>query len=66
MKLKLGNYNIEMIHHDPTIFTVEGILRDDECLHFRDIASKNMKRSLVSGFDKTENSSFENIFDYQK
>ena len=55
MKLKLGNYDIEIIHHDPTIFTVEQVLTDSECEHFQKIASKNMKRSMVSGFDKEQN-----------
>ena len=64
MKMKLGNYDVDMIYHDPTIFTVEGILSDAECRHFRDIASKNMKRSLVSGFDKTKNK--RNLLDYRR
>ena len=31
MKLELGNFNIEMLHHDPIIFTVEGVMSDSEC-----------------------------------
>ena len=52
MKLNLGNYDVDMIYHDPIIFTVKGILSDTECDHFQKVASENMKRSMVSGFDK--------------
>ena len=55
MKLFLGNYEVDMIHHDPIIFTVEGILTNEECDHFQRIASKGMKRSMVSGLDKQKN-----------
>ena len=54
MKIELGNFEIEMIYHDPVIFTVEGILSDAECEHFKKLASKDMKRSLVSGMDGTK------------
>ena len=52
MKLNLGNFDVEMIYHDPIVFTVRGILSDTECEHLQKIASQYMKRSLVSGFDK--------------
>jgi len=52
MKFNLGNYDVDMIHHDPIIYTVSGILTKPECEHFQAIASKNMKRSMVSGFDE--------------
>ena len=55
MKLKLGNYDTEMVFHDPTIFTVEGVMSNPECEHFKKVASLNMRRSLVSGFDKNRN-----------
>ena len=55
MKLELGNFSIEMLYHDPIIFTVEGVLSDSECEHFRKIATKSMQRSMVSGFDKERN-----------
>ena len=55
MKLDLPNFNVEMLHHDPIIFTVEGVMSNSECEHFRKIASKDMKRSMVSGFDKEKN-----------
>ena len=55
MKLFLGNYEVDMIHHDPIIFTVEGILTNEECDHFKRIASKGMKRSMVSSLDKQKN-----------
>ena len=52
MKLNLGNFDVDMIYHDPIVFTVRNLLPDAECAHFQLIASQNMKRSLVSGFDK--------------
>ncbi len=55
MKLEIANFNIEMLHHDPVIYVVEEFLTDNECDHLKDIASKDMKRSLVSGFDKEKN-----------
>jgi len=55
MKLELGNFNIEMLYHDPIIFTVEGVMSELECQHFKRVASRDLKRSLVSGFDKDKN-----------
>tara|TARA_Y100000590_G_scaffold401045_1_gene485639 strand:+ start:195 stop:836 length:642 start_codon:yes stop_codon:yes gene_type:complete len=52
MKMELGNYEVEMIYHDPMIFTVEGLLSESECEHFKEKAATNMKRSMVSGYDK--------------
>jgi len=52
MKFNVGNYDVDMIHHDPLIYTVTGILTEFECEHFQKIASEGMKRSMVSGFDK--------------
>ena len=46
MKLELGNFNIEMLYHDPIIFTIEGVLSDSECEHFKKIATKGMQRSM--------------------
>lgn len=54
MKIELGDFEIEMIYHDPVIYTVESILSDAECEHFKKLASKDMKRSLVSGMDGTK------------
>ena len=51
MKLELGNYEMEMVYHDPLIFTLKGVLSDEECKHFIDLAAGNMERSRVSGFD---------------
>ena len=51
MKLELGNYEMEMIFHDPLIFTLKGVLTDEECQHFIEIAADNLKRSRVSGYD---------------
>ena len=55
MKFNLGNYEINMVHHDPVVFTVDGILSNEECAHFRKVARQNMRRSKVSGFDKEKN-----------
>ena len=49
MKFELANFNVEMLHHDPIIFTVEGVMTDSECEHFRKIVAKDMKRSMVTG-----------------
>ena len=50
--MKLGNLEVEMIHHDPIIFTVASIVSEPECNHLKNLAFKDMKRSTVSGFDK--------------
>ena len=42
MKLELGNYEMEMIFHDPLIFTLKGVLTDEECQHFIEIAADNL------------------------
>lgn len=55
MKLEIGNFNIQMLHHDPMVYTVEGVLSDIECDHFMKIAEHDMKRSLVSGLDEEKN-----------
>ena len=52
MKISLGKYEMEMIHHDPKIFTIEGVLSKEECKHFIDISSDFMKRSTVSAINK--------------
>ena len=31
MKFNVGNYDVDMIHHDPVIYTVTGILTEFEC-----------------------------------
>jgi len=54
MKFDLGNFDVDILYHDPLVFTVKNFLTDAECKHFRLIASQNMKRSLVSGFDKNK------------
>lgn len=50
MKLELGNYEMEMIYHDPLIFTLKGVLTEEECQHFINVSSDKMKRSTVSGY----------------
>ena len=52
MKLEIGNYEMEMICHDPLVFTLKGVLSEDECEHFIKVASNNMQRSSVSGYDE--------------
>ena len=47
MKFNIGNYEINMVHHDPVVFTVDGILSNEECEHFQEVAKKNMRRSLL-------------------
>ena len=55
MKLELANLKVEMLHHDPIVYTVEGIISDSECKHFIETSSKKVRRSLVSGFDQEKN-----------
>ncbi|SVD80482.1 uncharacterized protein METZ01_LOCUS433336, partial [marine metagenome] len=39
---------MEMIHHDPKIYTIEGVISSEECQHFREISAEYMERSMVS------------------
>ena len=55
MNLEVANFNIEILHHDPMVYVVERFLSDKECDLFKEIASNDMKRSKVSGFDKEKN-----------
>jgi len=50
MKVELGNYEMEMVYHDPLIFTLKGVLSAEECDHFINISANKMKRSAVSGY----------------
>ena len=43
MKIELGDFEIDLIYHDPVIYTVESILSDVECEHFKKLASKDSK-----------------------
>ena len=52
MKISLGEYEMEVIHHDPKLFTIKGVITPQECLHFQEISSKFMQRSLVSSLNK--------------
>ena len=52
MKISLGKYEMEMIHHDPKVYTITGVITLDECNHFKEISADFMKRSLVSSIDK--------------
>jgi len=52
MKAELGNYEMEMVYHDPLIFTLKGVLSAEECEHFISISANKMKRSKVSGYGK--------------
>ena len=50
MKVELGTYEMEMVYHDPLIFTLNGVLSVEECKHFINISANKMKRSKVSGY----------------
>ena len=52
MKISLGKYEMEMVHHDPKVYTIMGVITLDECNHFKEISADFMKRSLVSSIDK--------------
>ena len=45
MKLDVGNYEFEIVYHDPLVFTLKGVLSEGECNHFIKTASNNVKRS---------------------
>ena len=64
MKLEIGEYEVEMICHDPLIFTLKGVLTDDECQHFIEIATDNMSRSRVSGYG--EQKGRRNVLDHRR
>ena len=51
MKISLGKYDMEILHHDPKIYTIMGVINSDECKHFQEISTDFMKRSLVSSID---------------
>ena len=50
MKLELGNYEMDMISHEPLVYTLKGVLTELECQHFINTSSDKMKRSSVSGY----------------
>ena len=52
MKISLGSYEMEVIHHDPKLYTIKGVISTQECLHFQEISSEFMKRSMVSSIDE--------------
>jgi len=57
MKVEIGNYEMEILYHDPLIFTLNGVLSVEECEHFINISANKMKRSKVSGYgEKAEKS----------
>ena len=62
MKVELGNYEMEMVYHDPLIFTLKGVLSPEECDHFINISANKMKRSAVSGYgeDAEKNNHLDN------
>lgn len=41
--------NMNILNEDPKIYTVDNMLTEEECEHFIDISSGNLKRALVSG-----------------
>ena len=52
MKIALGNYEMELIHHDPKLYSIKGVITQQECKHFQEISSAFMKRSTVSAINK--------------
>jgi len=54
VKISFGKYEMEMIHHDPKIYTIEGVISSEECQHFREISAEYMERSMVSSLDAEE------------
>ena len=43
---------MDMISHEPLVYTLKGVLTELECQHFINISSDKMKRSSVSGYDE--------------
>ena len=41
--------NVNILNEDPKIYTVDNMLTEEECEHFINISSGNLKRALVSG-----------------
>lgn len=54
MKINLGQYEMDVIHHDPKIYTIKGVITPRECAHFIEISSEFMKRSLVASLDESK------------
>ena len=54
MKIALGNYEMELIHHDPKLYSIKGVITQQECKHFQEISSAFMKRSTVSAINKNK------------
>ena len=54
MKISLGKYEMEMLHHDPKVYTIMGVISSEECKHFREISADFMERSLVSSLDENK------------
>ena len=52
MKFQIAGYDVEIIHHDPKIYTIQEVITPDECEHFKTITSEFMQRSTVSSFGK--------------
>lgn len=50
-------YKIEVHSDDPTVFTIDDLISNEECEHFINISKNNMKDSLVSHNTKGELSS---------
>ena len=57
MKIELGNFEMEVIHHNPLIYTLLGVLSDIECEHLKEISWNFMQRSTVSSIDSSEEKS---------
>jgi len=51
MKISLGEYEMEIVHHDPKIYSIMGVITAAECKHFQEISTDFMQRSLVSSID---------------
>jgi len=55
VKISIGNYEMEIIHHDPKIYTIQGVISIEECKYFKEISMDFMKRSTVSAIDHNAN-----------
>ena len=54
MKFQIAGYDVEIIHHDPKIYTIQKAITPEECEHFKKLTSNFMERSTVSALGKKQ------------
>ena len=51
MKISIGKFEMEIIHHNPRIYTVDNFITPTECRYFQEISEDYMQRSTVSAIN---------------